>query len=65
MPENTGTVDICLMKDKDTARPFNVAVFVTEISSTGSAATGICIYIFLLCLEEVLSILWDSMYKAI
>ena len=40
MPENIGTVDICLMKDKDTARPLNVSVFVTEISSTGSSATG-------------------------
>ena len=44
MPENIGTVDICLMKDKNTARPFNVSVFVTEISSTGSSATGIYKY---------------------
>lgn len=37
--ENAGTVRVCLMKDKDTARPFEVDVYPHE-SNSSSAATG-------------------------
>ena len=39
VPEDSGDLEICLRKDKDTAREFSVAVFFTEVS-TENAATG-------------------------
>jgi len=38
--ENAGTVRVCLMKDKNTTRPFEVNVYPHESNSL-SAATGI------------------------
>ena len=37
--ENAGTVTVCLMKDKNTSRPFEVNVYPHK-SDSASAATG-------------------------
>lgn len=42
--EDNGELEICLTKDKETARGFNVAMVFTEESSTRNAATGEFVY---------------------
>ena len=39
--EAVGTAQICLMKDKDTSRPFEVTVIVRETSNHPNPATGV------------------------
>lgn len=42
--EDNGAFEICLTKDKETARGFNVAMVFTEDTNTSNTATGKFVY---------------------